>query len=219
MKRILGCSYFFSRLEPHFCIICDRPCLKKDLCKRCADKLPWVTHSPPLTSIYIHQIQSLFAHEEPVTTWIHRLKYGNQIQLSSLLSVLMLEYLHLPIHITAIIPIPLHRLRLKERGYNQAELLVNSINKQLGMSHATDVIVRKKATQSQTTLKYNRRQNNVNKCFRLHPHATHTLSNEGAILLVDDVYTTGATLNEAAKTIKKHLANIDIYAWTISRSL
>lgn len=207
----------WSFIEPHFCILCHRPCLKQDLCQRCSHKLPWVTHLPTLKTTAINPIQSLFAHETPVDDWIYQFKYRRQLRLCTLFATLMTKHLYLSTPIDVIIPIPLHPSRLKQRGYNQVDLLVKALYKQLSIHYDTEFIFRKKMTQSQIGLKFHQRQKNVKNCFQLNPKKRENPYTH--ILIVDDVYTTGATLNEAANTIKKSFPNIKINAWTLTRAL
>jgi ComF family protein len=202
-------------LEPHFCIHCNRPCLKQDLCKKCTTQLPWVTHLPTLKTPEINEIQSLFAHEEPISYWIHQFKYRNHLQLTRLFAQLMLKHLNIPPNTEQIIAIPLHTQRLKERGYNQAELIAKKIAKHTKISYQPNLMIRHKKTESQIQLNANQRQKNVKNCFRLNPE---TELSKQHILIIDDVYTTGATLNEAAKTLKKSAVETQITVWTIARA-
>jgi len=91
-----------------------------------------------------------------------------------------------------VIPVPLHRSRQRQRGFNQAELIAA----RLGLPMATRLLRRKKDTPSQTGLTRNERKRNLAGAFEVRGRVS------GTIIVVDDVYTTGSTLNEIARTLK-----------------
>lgn len=97
--------------------------------------------------------------------------------------------------VTAIVPVPLHPAKLRRRGYNQAAAVANGLALATGIPHHPTGLARLKDTPSQTTLDRQERRQNVAGAFR----ATAPVA--GAVLLVDDVATTGATLAEAAEAL------------------
>ncbi len=114
-----------------------------------------------------------------------------------------------------IAPIPLHRMRLCERGYNQSEYLVRGIAPALEKPVATDVMVRNKATRSQTTLSRNERLDNLNGAFAI--PAPERIAGR-RILLVDDILTTGATAGVAASALLEAGADaVDVAALGVTR--
>ena len=114
-----------------------------------------------------------------------------------------------------IVPIPLHRMRLCERGYNQSEYLVRGIAPALEKPVATDVMVRNKATRSQTALSRNERLNNLDGAFAV-PFPERVAGQR--ILIVDDILTTGATAGMAASTLLEAGAEaVDIAALGVTR--
>lgn len=102
----------------------------------------------------------------------------------------------------ALVPIPLHKLRLKKRGYNQAEILARELSKRLNIK-MINVLKRTKNTRSQVGLKKEDRIKNISGAFSLIPNSPN-LPNPSNIFLIDDVLTTGSTLNEAAKVLKRN---------------
>lgn len=101
--------------------------------------------------------------------------------------------------IEAIVPIPLHWTKKRRRGYNQAQLLAAEIGKQTGLPVYPKLLKRIKKTKAQKNLDETERKNNLKKAFKTQENKVQ-LSH---ILLVDDIYTTGSTINEAALELKK----------------
>ncbi len=99
-----------------------------------------------------------------------------------------------------IVPVPLHRMRLLKRRYNQAGLLGHALSQKCGKPCMPDVLLRIRNTESQGHLSRNKRQENINRAFLPNPAYSVKLKGQ-KILLVDDVYTTGATLNECVKVL------------------
>lgn len=100
--------------------------------------------------------------------------------------------------ITCIIPVPLHPKRLRERGYNQAEVIAKGLAESMGVPVITDVLLRNVNTQTQTKKTRIERLKNMSGVFAV--SNPEKISN-GHILLVDDVITTGATLETCAQTL------------------
>jgi ComF family protein len=92
-----------------------------------------------------------------------------------------------------IVPVPLHPSRARVRGYNQAELIASRLRRPL----ACDLLRRCKNTPSQTGLSRNQRKLNLAAAFEVHGEVI------GSVIVIDDVYTTGSTMNEIAKTLKR----------------
>jgi ComF family protein len=92
-----------------------------------------------------------------------------------------------------VIPVPLHRSRERRRGFNQAELLAKRLRRPM----STRLLRRRKNTASQTGLTRNERKRNLSGAFEVLGNVS------GSVILVDDVYTTGSTMNEIAKTLKR----------------
>jgi len=117
-------------------------------------------------------------------------------------------YEHLPI----LVPIPLHQERLKKRGYNHAQLLAEGLSKELNLK-LVEVLQRMKATKSQFGLKLNDRKQNLKNAFAL--NAQYKIRNAN-VFLVDDILTTGSTLLEAARILKKNGAK-KVWGLTLAR--
>ncbi len=113
--------------------------------------------------------------------------------------------------IDALIPIPLSKRRLRRRGFNQAECIAREVGRQLGIPVYTNILFRVRDTKAQKELNDEERKNNLKKAFK-------TTSNKVQlehILLIDDIYTTGSTMNEAAGELKRSGAG-EIYCLSVS---
>ncbi len=114
-----------------------------------------------------------------------------------------------------LVPVPLHRRRLFARRYNQAALLVHALAKEAGRRAAPDALIRVKKTQPHVDMGRNERLQNVAGAFRIHPKWAQAL--DGArVVLVDDVFTTGATVSSCAKALRAAGA-VRIDVLTLSR--
>ncbi len=116
-----------------------------------------------------------------------------------------------------LIPVPLHRTRLFVRRYNQAALIADELKKETKIQHLPMALKRIRATPSQGHLKTEERRKNVKKAFALNPKYEPTIKGK-AIILIDDVYTTGATVQECCKVLKKSGVS-HVHVLTISRVL
>jgi ComF family protein len=125
---------------------------------------------------------------------VHHLKYADRVSLAKPLGNLLKECLHRePFTGSLVIPVPLDRKRERERGFNQAELIAS----RLGLTVNTRLLHRRKNTPSQTGLSRNERRRNLAGAFEVRGRVA------GTIIVVDDVYTTGSTMNEIARTLKR----------------
>jgi ComF family protein len=139
-------------------------------------------------------------HVSPLREFIHLLKYEQRPDLAPLLGRYLVAAFALPDwddlrpYVNVTVPVPLHAQRRRERGYNQAELLAAELCRQLRLPLRTELLTRVRFTQSQVGLSAAERHVNVEDAF-----AAATACRGLHILLVDDVYTTGATLRACAE--------------------
>lgn len=103
--------------------------------------------------------------------------------------------------IDIVAPVPLHKLKLRERGYNQTDFICKGISQITEYTTIVDLVIRSKYTQSQTTLTYQQRRENVSEAFILNDKYREIIK-EKVVLLVDDVITTGATIEAAGRVLK-----------------
>jgi ComF family protein len=156
-------------------------------------------------------------YQPPVTRLIRQLKFSHQLLYARILGELLAEKIRsewyqkksLP---TVIIPIPLHPKRLQTRGFNQALEIARPIAKQLRIPIQTRGISRIKPTLAQATLSQDQRRNNISQAFAL----SHSVKHQN-VAVVDDVVTTGSTLQEFCRLLKKNgAARIDV--WCCARA-
>ena len=138
----------------------------------------------------------VFVAESPLQSVIHAMKYDDMMKLGSHLGI-SLSYL-VPKQVNVIVPVPLHRTRLAERGYNQAEVIAKAITAQSN-TNVVRAAKRTRPTPSQTNLSLPKRIENVRGAFALTRHASEIKGKN--VLIVDDVMTTGSTLASVAETL------------------
>jgi ComF family protein len=138
--------------------------------------------------------RSLFLFTDPMRGILHHFKYSGRVSLARPLGSRLREHmLEDGFRGTLALPVPLHRARERERGFNQAELLA----RRLGLAVDCRLLRRRKNTPSQTGLSRSQRALNLSAAFEVRG------SPPACAIVVDDVYTTGSTLHEIAKTLKR----------------
>ena len=174
------------------CPLCGSPTLLSRLCDLCRD------------SSDLEVLLSLYDYEQPyINTLLHLAKYKGVLEAGERLGEIMAKRLKqnhylelLQLSDALIIPVPLHSNRLVERGYNQSELIAESFAQAMGMT-SKSVLTRTKDTVSQTTLTPLERLQNTKNAF------SASLDARGRdCVLIDDVATTGQTLNACAQALK-----------------
>lgn len=143
------------------------------------------------------------AHFEdgPVRTLVHRLKYSDRMELAKPMGAWMARAgAELLVDADLLAPVPLHRGRLFSRRFNQAQALAQAISAACGVPADPMCLVRVRPTQSQTSLTAQQRAINVQGAFKVRPEMAARIEGR-AIVLVDDVMTSGATLNAAARAL------------------
>lgn len=185
-----SCQATLSRLPTLVCPTCSKPLALGDSCPYCRK---W--------KLDIDGIRSPFAFEGLVRKAVHQLKYGHFKALAAPLGQLLGEYLEAePVPADVLVPVPLHGRRLRERGYNQSALLAAEIGKAKGLPAVTDSLVRLRHTKSQVkTAGAEERQRNMAGAFGCRDAR---LAGK-RVLLVDDVCTTGATMNSCAIALRE----------------
>ncbi len=147
--------------------------------------------------------RALGAYEGSLQEAIHRWKYEGKTYLTPFFAEWMAEGLNGYWDLNALdllIPVPLHRKRLRERGFNQVLLLVKEISSRTGIPYRKTILQKKKPTIPQVTLSGLERERELRGAF--HVIGREELKGK-SVLLIDDVYTTGATVNECSKMLRR----------------
>lgn len=194
------------------CPLCNRPC-DRDLCAGC-----WRA----LLQCQLPHPQQLWTETLPVFVWgdyrgtlkqaIAALKYHHQPQLACPLGFQLGEaWLNFANSIKlkpAIVPIPVHAERLKQRGYNQAELLAQSFCQQTQLPLYSQALTRIRVTEKQFSLTTLEREQNLKGVFREGADCAVIQQRRLPVLILDDIYTTGATVRSAAQTLRNQGVNV-----------
>ncbi|MFH0819069.1 MAG: ComF family protein [Patescibacteria group bacterium] len=143
---------------------------------------------------------------------IHQYKYGYSQEIADILAVELISVIHEKFDY--IIPVPLHRKRLRERGFNQAELIATKLAMAKVGQLRTDIVYRQKYTHAQAKLSEAERFANTKQAFSI---INPNLSLVGKrVLIIDDVYTTGNTINQVIQALKP-LQIAEIWAATVAK--
>ena len=183
------CRNAIELLRPPLCPHCGILTAEGKLCPRCQR-----------ASLQIDGVRSVAFFEGPMREAIHCFKYSNLQDLATPLGEMMVSYwqdVHLPADV--IVPVPLHARRLRERGYNQAALLARELGKGVGLPVLESALIRVRDTSPQVDLSAEERRENVHGAF----HCRDDRLVGESVLLVDDVYTTGATLEACSLALKQ----------------
>ena len=201
---------------PHLCAGCGTDVIAGTewLCLSCVAQLPetrfQLHRENPVDKLFwgriaLHQAtaQYYFTKQSLMQALLHQFKYKGGQELGRWLGRLMASHIRRsPFfqEIDVLVPLPLHRSRQRQRGYNQAEILCNGMSEVLGKPVLHHTVIRKEATESQTRKNRLERWENMQDRFEL----VDAASIEGLhVLLVDDVITTGATLEACGKELLK----------------
>jgi ComF family protein len=219
-------------LMPAVCLLCGAAAVGRDLCAGCtADLQPnrrccarcaiplessavlcglCARRAPPQTSAWVP-----FIYGAPIDTLLTRLKFGGDLAAGRVLAELALERrasVAAPLP-DALVPVPLHASRLRERGYNQALELARAWSRALERPLLTDALLRVRATPAQTGLSALERRRNLRGALQ----ANAALPLPQHVAIVDDVMTTGTTLRESARALRR-AGCTTVEVWAVARA-
>lgn len=197
-----ACHAVLPRIE-RACPRCALPLASTaDCCAAC------LRSPPPLC-----RVVAAFAYADPLDRWLPRFKFHGDLAAGRLLSQLMWEACSRAPRPDALVPVPLHRTRLRSRGYDQALELARPLARTLALPLRTDLLRRRRNTTAQSSLQAADRLSNLAGAFA----ATGAGATPLHVALVDDVMTTGATLHAAAGALRRAgAARVD--AWICARA-
>lgn len=228
-RTCIGCGKWGNYLCPscvNFISVC-----KTTICPQCTKlSVGGLTHYSCRRSQTLNGLTSIFSYQGLVKKGIGKLKYKFMSDLAETLVELFLSccgedkaFTHFVSRKNVmLVPVPLHRRRYNWRGFNQAELLGKMIANKLGIGFMPDLLIRTRYTQTQTKLKKEQRLINIRNAFILNKkyYPNYSLLRQPAdtnYLLFDDVWTTGSTLRECTKVIKRNLKPASVWGLTLAR--
>jgi len=204
LKNILNFFY------PPYCSICNHRLYENEeiICDLCWKNININDREVSKgKNFYFDYFNWLFIFDIKVLDIIHQLKYEGKKKLVKKIKDIASEKITENRYYNEsdlIIPVPLHRTRLAERGYNQSEVISNEISELLMKPVCTNILIRTKNNKSQTGLNRVERKKNVEGIFKVR---NFNLIRDKSVILIDDVFTTGATVNECARVLKKSYAD------------
>ena len=208
-------------LYPPRCLICDGIGTRdQDICEPCERSLPWIKKACfqcalPLADDassnllcgrclkkrpFFDDSMSLFSYEKEVVGLTHQLKYHDKLAVARLFGGWLgdeaVKKFDKP---DCLLPVPLYKKRLKQRGFNQAIEISRALKKTWSIPIETYLVKRVRETQSQTGLDAKQRRRNVRGAFEVRAKIEHK-----HVMIIDDVVTTGSTVNELARLLKRN---------------
>jgi ComF family protein len=197
-----------SHAFPRICVLCHQISDQAvDLCVACEKQLPFINSSHDKNdygtdlkkSLSYDKVIALFQYQFPITQMISRLKFHQDLTMSSVLGYLLVKYINWSDKPDCIIPVPLHIKRMRTRGFNQSLEIVRCLSRQLKIPINNKLVKRIRHTLPQTQLSAKKRKKNIRGAFK----AVGPVHNIQHVMIFDDVITTGSTVLELAKTLKK----------------
>jgi ComF family protein len=184
-----SCCQLLPRIMPPLCPRCGRPQPSGILCPSCVG---WQAE--------IDGIRSPFRFDGVMRQSIHQLKYRNLRAMAQPLVRLLQDYLVTnPVPGEVLVPVPLHQKRLRERGYNQSRLLAQELGKLINLPVVDDCLIRQRHASPQARAStVSERRSNVDGAFTCRDHRLR----DKQVLVIDDVATSGATLDACAAALK-----------------
>jgi len=203
--------YMLDFLFPNYtCLVCKCELNSPQnfyICDKCAADLPIntepITYKDPKEKQYFYKAFAAFRYDKPIVSLILRLKYNAESHVATALSPYMAATWltnkeQLTNNNVVLVPVPLCKKREKSRGYNQALLLAKEISKTINIPVEPAAIIRTKATSPQKEMTVRERANNLKDAFEI---TNAKLVKNKKIILVDDVFTSGSTVNECARVL------------------
>jgi ComF family protein len=223
-----SCAMLARGTLPQQCLLCAAPACADAICDACYTELPWLpplhcpqcamptaggdlcggclSHPPRFDAV-----TAAFFYAWPLAPLIHDYKYGGNLALAHSLGRALTA--RATRTVDCIIPMPLSRTRLAERGFNQAQEIARVVSRATGIPLAADACRRVRDGAPQAKLPWKERAKNIRGAFVCDADLAGL-----RVAVIDDVVTTGATLNELARNLRKAGA-IEIQGWVVARTM
>jgi ComF family protein len=196
-----GCRKTLPRLPGKHCPVCALPNPTGEPCGRCVSEVP-----------LFDRVVAAFTYEFPASVLIQGLKYHGDLACARPLAAGLADALDHEPYPDLIIPMPLARARLANRGFNQAMEIAHLVAMEFGLAVSVNICRRTRETAPQADLPWKQRATNIRNAFSCDADV-----NGKSVAVVDDVLTTGATLNELARTLKRRGAS-EVIGWIAART-
>ena len=197
----LGCRQSLPRLAVLRCPICAAPDTAAEVCGRCLTRRP-----------AFDRVVAALAYAYPTDALVRALKYRGSLACARPLAAALADALDSEPYPDLVMPMPLPPRRLRERGFNQAMEIARLVGAEFGLRITANACRRDRESVPQASLPWKERAANVRNGF------TCDVALEGkTVAVVDDVLTTGATLNELAATLKRRGAR-EVWGWIVART-
>jgi len=228
MGFLNNCLVFGQAMLPQQCLLCAAPAVAKPVCDACYADLPWLpdarcpqcavptadggicgaclSHPPRFD-----RVSAAFVYAWPLAPLIHHYKYAGHLALATLLAQALSA--RLAGNADLIIPMPLAPQRLLSRGFNQALEIARVVSRATGVPLAAKACRRVRDTAPQASLPWRERAQNIRGAFVCDADLRGK-----RVAVIDDVMTTGATLNELARNLRLAGA-LEIQGWMVARTL
>ncbi len=191
----LGCWQKLDFLVEPWCASCGKPF---EFAQAAGTKCAACLIEPP-----DHDgVRAVTAYDDNSAVLAMGLKYGARLGFANLIANHMARFVDDDMTDSLIVPVPLHRQRLWSRGFNQSVLIGKLLATANDIPMRTDILIRRKATPPLRSMSSSQRQKTVNNAFHVPDRAKKAVAGR-SIILVDDVYTSGATANACAKALKR----------------
>ncbi len=201
---------------PAACLSCGSPIPpdQRHVCRSCRDSITRLARPHPLYEEtkaklcidgIVDDLESVCVFEEDgvIRVLVHALKYRGRASVGLMLGVeLGNQLIARGFTGDLVIPVPLHRIKERERGYNQADLIARGVSGATGMPNYSRAIIRRKHTQTQTLLSIDERKQNMEGAFELRDKYAAVVKRSTCIV-IDDVITTGSTIVACASVLKE----------------
>ena len=204
------CIRKLSFVKTPVCLKCGKEIFdaQKEYCEDCAKRKKSYEYG-----------MALLNYDELTEKIMINIKYHNKREYIKALSKLLVSRYGseiLKLKVDVLLPIPVHKKRLRQRGYNQSELITKEVAKELNLSYSEDVLVRNKNTKAQKELSPEQRLANLSAAFACSEEAKRYRK----VLLVDDIYTTGSTIEACTRLLKeKGVREVYYVSLAIGRTL